>query len=353
MATEKRVTLPPEYDTLHVGTALYEAETGTIRDANTWLGTILKYPLEELRDLSVEEYTANTYSYAAPEFKSRLQASAAGDPQQFVWRAKRSDGELIWIRIHLSRQPFCGPEYVYAEIQDITEYYDTHHRAELFWRVLRHNLRNEATIIAGNADAVGSNPDAASTRKAGETIRRSAEKLGGMAESVKEIRQAVSGTVDRRVRKHATTAVRAVADDIEEKHPSAEITVTERAAMWINVDDAFTNALTHALDNAVVHADVSAPTVDVSVGPSPNTGRVEIRIVDENPAISDAELDALSDPSMATSTSHGSGIGLFVMKWCVESLGGEVAFERSGPRGNVVRFYLPPDVPPDEKTTQP
>jgi len=347
------IALPSEYDTLHVGTALYEAETGTIRDANTWLGTILKYPPEELCGLSVEEYTANTYSYGAPEFKSRLQAGGSGEPQQFVWRAKRSDGELIWIRVHLSRQPFCDSECVYAEIQDITDYYDTHHRAELFWRVLRHNLRNEATIIAGNADAVGADPDDDDTRTAGETIRRSAEKLGGMAESVKEIRQAVSGTADRRVRKHATTAVQAVADDVEAKHPDAEIIVTERAAMWINVDDAFTNALTHALDNAVVHADVSAPTVDVSVGPSPNTGRVEIRIVDENPAISDDEIDALSDPNMATSTSHGSGIGLFVMKWCVESLGGEVAFGKSGPRGNVVRFYLPPAVPPEDARSVP
>jgi hypothetical protein len=35
------------------------------------------------------------------------------------------------------------------------------------------------------------------------------------------------------------------------------------------------------------------------------------------------------------------------MKWCVESLGGEVRFERSE-KGNDVYFYLPPEASPDE-----
>jgi hypothetical protein len=99
--------------------------------------------------------------YAEAEFKDHLQASAAGDPQQFTWRVKRADGELIWVQIHLSQQTLADQTCVCAEVRDITAFYEIHHRAELFWRVLRHNLRNEATIIAGNATRITANAETA------------------------------------------------------------------------------------------------------------------------------------------------------------------------------------------------
>ena len=347
MATEKRVTLPPEYDDLHVGVALFDPEAGAVLDANDWVETILGYAVSELRGLPIEAYTANTYPRSGDGLKARLRASTGGRPQRFTWRAKRADGELVWVQVRSSRRRVDGRECVYAELQDITEYYDTYHRAELFWRVLRHNLRNEATVIAGNATPIAERAEAERLRKAGETIRLRAEKLGQMADSVEEIQRAVAGGETQRVEKHATVAVRTVANEVAAEHPDAVVAVAEREAMWVDVDDAFVDALSHAIENAIVHAETPEPTVEVSVGPSPNTGRVEIRISDGNPPIPESELDALFDPDTTTSTSHGTGIGLFVMKWCVESLGGEVRFERSD-GGNDVYFYLPPETAPDE-----
>jgi hypothetical protein len=37
------------------------------------------------------------------------------------------------------------------------------------------------------------------------------------------------------------------------------------------------------------------------------------------------------------------------MKWCIESLGGELEFEERDPRGNVVRLYLPPKSPSEPR----
>lgn len=347
MATEKQVTLPPAYADLHVGIALFDPDLGAVLDANDWVETILGYTVSELRGLPVEAYTANTYPRSGDDLKTRLRASTGGRPQRFTWRAKRADGELVWVQVRSSRRRLDGQECVYAELQDITEYYDTYHRAELFWRVLRHNLRNEATVISGNATPIAERADAERLRKAGETIRLRAEKLGKMADSVEEIQRAVAGADTQRVRKHATVAVRTVANEVSADYPGAEVVVTEREGMWICVDDAFADALSHALENAVVHSESVEPTVQVGVGPSPNTGRVEIRISDGNSPIPEGELDALFDPDITTSTSHGTGIGLFVMKWCVESLGGEVRFERSE-KGNDVYFYLPPEASPDE-----
>jgi PAS domain S-box-containing protein len=314
MACQNGTELPAEYDTLHVGIALYDPDEGAILDANERFETLLGYTTERLRDLSVEAYTANTYSYSDSEFRDHLRASATGTPQQFTWRAKRSDGELIWVQIHLSQQQRGNRTCVRAETRDITDHYETRHREELFWRVIRHNLRNEATVVLGNVDRIEAATETDLVHDAAATIRKRAENLSTIADSVKEIEQAVSSSDTEFVHRHATAAVSGVIDDVAASYPSAEIGLTERAEMAVRIDEAFTYALGEALENAIVHSEEVKPVVDVSVGPSPNTGRVEICIQDANPPILDDELAALFTPAETTSTSHGTGVGLFVMK---------------------------------------
>ncbi|EMA59638.1 signal-transducing histidine kinase-like protein [Halorubrum lipolyticum DSM 21995] len=331
--------------------AIYDAVSGAVLDANTRLEEILGYTSDQLRELSVAEYTANTYPHTESEFHDRLSTAANGSPQQFMWRAKRADGELIWIQMFISRQRPTADRCVHVEVRDITRHYDAHHRAELFWRVLRHNLRNEAAIIIGCAEQAMEGTESEPSEEIISTIRSRGEKLGNIATSVKQIEHAVTDSQTNVVRVSTASAVRDVANRMGAEHPDADIRVSERKPMWIDVNDAFEYALAHAVENAIVHSDDEAPVVEITVGPSPNTGRAEIRIEDANSPIPPEEIAALSSPTVTTSTSHGSGIGLFVMKWCVESLGGEVLFESRDSGGNAVCLLLPPKQLPDSTTT--
>jgi len=206
-------------------------------------------------------------------------------------------------------------------------------------------LRNDATALLGYASLVANNATTDTLQEASDAIYSRAEDLGGIAASLKEIEQAVAQTDDL-VRKHATSAVKDVVETVSARYPAAEITTDERAIMWIDIDEAFTYALTEAVENAIRHSEESAPDVEVNIGPSPNTGRVEIRVSDTNAPIPEDEINALRTPAETTTVSHGSGVGLFVIKWCIESLGGEIKFERSDSQGNTVYFYLPPKTPP-------
>jgi len=341
MSSPECGTLSPVLDTLHTGVAIYDAASGAVIDANARLEEILGYSSDQLRELSVAEYTANTYPHTESEFHNRLSKAANGSPQQFVWRAKRADGELIWIQVFISRQRPTADRCVHVEVRDITRHYDAHHRAELFWRVLRHNLRNEAAIIIGCAEQAMKGTGSEPSEEIISTIRSRGENLGNIATSVKQIEHAVADS-QTDVRVSAASAVRDVADRMGAEHPDADIRVTERKQMWIDVNDAFEYALAHAVENAIVHSNEEAPVVEITVGPSPNTGRTEIRVEDANSPIPPEEIAALFSPTATTSTSHGSGIGLFVMKWCVESLGGEVSFESRDSGGNAVCLLLPP-----------
>ena len=346
MSEQCTEALPAQYERLHVGIILYDPKCGDVVDANGRLESLFGYATARLRALTIDQYSANTGAYRAEQMRERLQKAANGSPQQFRWRVKRADGELIWVRMHLSEHDISGTTYVLAEVFDITDHYIASRRLGLFSRLLRHNLRNDVSVIAGRAECIQTRSDRTQVHRDAEKIQRTAMDVGRLTESVKEIEQATTRTIADQSRRNATEAVTTVAERFRETHPSANIVVEEREQMWMRVDDAFTHALSHAIENAIVHDPKPAPTVQITIGTSPNTGRLEIRIVDTAPPIPDVEIDALDEFTDTTSTSHGSGTGLFVMKWCIESLGGELTFERQS-EGNVVTLYLPPKEPPE------
>jgi len=337
--------LPAEYEQLNIGVALYDPETAAVLDTNARLESLLGYPTETLRDLSVDEYSANTYDYSCERLHRRFRTAARGETQSFRWRVKRGDGTLVWVQVHLSSLTVSGTPRVLAEVRDIEAHTTASQRIGLLSRIMRHNLRNDLTVINGRAEQIEATEPDGTVQRHAEKIRETAGRIDRITESVRQIERATTVASQHRTRRHAVTAVESAVADIRERYPSATVVVEAATEMWFRVDRAFAQALSHTVENGIVHADRPEPVVTVTVDESPNTGRVEIRITDDNPPIPPVEIDALDAPGENTSTAHGTGVGLFVMKWSIESLGGEITFERAE-GGNVVSFYLPPEVPP-------
>jgi len=76
MSSQTGDELPPSFDTLRVGIALYDPESKRILDANDRLVSVLGYDAGRLRTLSVGRYTANTGRFSESEFEERLRACA-------------------------------------------------------------------------------------------------------------------------------------------------------------------------------------------------------------------------------------------------------------------------------------
>jgi PAS domain S-box-containing protein len=336
--------LPQEYTGLHTAVALYHAETARVIDANEPFLDLLGYPLGRLRRLGVDEYSANTYSSSGSAFRSRVAAAAAGDPEQFRWRIKRADGELRWVKFHLSAVELRGCQYTLAEVRDVTEETHNSRRVRLLSRVVRHNLRNQATVIAGNAETIRCGLDPGGTRERAERIREEAMEIGSLSGSVAQIERTITADATDYPPVRVRTVLAELVGEFESEYPNATVSVRERTEMWAPGGEPLRRALSELIENAIVHSECD-PEVTLCVDSSPNTGRTEIRISDRCPRIPDMELGALDDGTDQTSTSHGSGIGLFVAKWSVEALGGEMKIERSDSRGNTVSLYLPPKEP--------
>jgi len=92
--------------------------------------------------------------FSQDEANRLIQRAADGEPQTFHWQIERSNGELRWVRIHLSSTCIDGDRCVISEVQDVTESRARERRLRLLSRIIRHNLRNKTNVIMGYADRV-------------------------------------------------------------------------------------------------------------------------------------------------------------------------------------------------------
>ena len=227
-----------------------------------------------------------------------------------------------------AREQFSDGETMFAEL--ITQLLErelerNQHEAELtrqtnlaivLNRVLRHNIRNDMSVIRGFTQMMA---DELHDCSYGETTLSKIDDLIELAEKARQLDRIVATDFE-----HESTELTEWIEDIvatvTQDHPSASITLEYDEAVTAAVLPSFEQALTELIDNAVKHSG-DTPTVTISVEPVPNV--VEIQIADNGPGLADYEADVLQTGT-ETPLTHGSGLGLWLSHWIVTSHGGSI-----------------------------
>ncbi len=333
--------LPLLFDDLNVGIILYHPSTGNILDVNERLERLYGYSADELRTMEVGDYTTSSTDVSQDGVARRVRAAADGESQSVEWQIQRSNGEFRWISATFTATTVGGTKRVVAEINDITEYKAREHLLQLLTRVVRHNLRNEMSVLIGYAERLKNAIEDDRLEEEIETILDVATEVGNLSDSIDEIEQITNPDVTRRSPKNLRDVIRNRLEMLRSHYPECELSVGESTDVWVTADKGLDYAIDHAIRNAVEHNDHETPAVTVAIGEDAEKEMGTVRIIDNGPPIPDMEIDALDDRTETSSTYHGSGVGLWVMKWCVDSLGGDLTFEENSPRGNVVCLSLP------------
>lgn len=209
-------------------------------------------------------------------------------------------------------------------------------RTSVLNRVLRHNIRNDMNVILGYADRLrsgdGTREEIAdgivSTGKRIVELSDSIRRVGGLGGEPQEPVDVVSVIRERVVSARTT-------------FPDASISVDCPDEAWVTADTLLPVALDNLITNAVRHNDADVPELRITVKADPaSNSRVEIRMADNGPGIPDRELDVL-EAGAESALQHGSGMGLWIVKWFVDSNGGELTFESSEVGGTEVAMKLP------------
>jgi PAS domain S-box-containing protein len=195
-------------------------------------------------------------------------------------------------------------------------------------RVLRHNLRNDITIIQGYAgvleDRVG--PEEA---QLAERIQDTSERLLGMSETARELEENFQTDPDLEDT-DVVALVERLAEQAGDRYEAAEVRVDTPQRALARSAPRLETALWELLDNAASHAG-EEPSIEVSVR---DTGSdIEIAVADDGPGLPSQEA-AVLESGEETPLVHGSGLGLWLVYWVVSSLDGEVRVPEA-PGGHV------------------
>jgi len=203
-------------------------------------------------------------------------------------------------------------------------------------RVLRHNLRNDMTLILNYATDVVQKTRSQEVATAGEQIKERGRYLIGLAETARQVSVAM-GMSEETVELDLAKEVRTAVDGLETTYPRTEIEMKLPEQAGVEVVPAFELAIENVVENALEHNDARDPTLEVSI--SRDEGLTTLSVADNGPGIPEEEWAALEGEEEPLE--HGSGLGLWLIYWLVRKSDGSLTFEDNDPRGSVVTIEVP------------
>jgi PAS domain S-box-containing protein len=271
---------------------------------------------------------------------------------------RTADGEVNWATI--SRQTADGlREFLYRSVPferdgdpralaiytDVTDQRRRERHHQVLHRVLRHNLRNDLTQILAAASALIDDEYDDAVQAQARRIRAAVEDLEELSNAASKVEdllgaeQVEYGSID------IAQLVESLAERYRGEFPAATIETDLPATLAVTADHRLGAALDALVENAVEHgstspdshgrqdsAEAREPGEGAHVHVAVETAGAEavVTIVDDGPGIPEYERAAVFDERPLSQLSHGSGLGLWLAKWVIESYGGRLTYERRG-----------------------
>jgi nitrogen-specific signal transduction histidine kinase len=219
--------------------------------------------------------------------------------------------------------------------QDITRERQREQRLEVLNRVLRHNLRNEMTVIQGYAQVIENSPTDPEVSTWAANIDTGSQRLIDTGKKARDFEQVIKADPSP-----MAIDVAAFCGDLQSdletrfQEATVETTVDLDEHHELYVDPKLLRLVVYnLLENALEHNGTDSPWAKLTVQSGP-TETVEIVVEDNGAGIPASELTPLREGT-ESSLEHGSGIGLWIAHWGVRTLGGDIEFD-AGPTGTTV-----------------
>lgn len=197
--------------------------------------------------------------------------------------------------------------------------------ANVLNRVLRHNLRNNLTVIKGHTEMMsmdGTSPD---------NIEVVLEEIDGLMELTNKARELDKIIAEEFEREEVdlVALLEDVVTEIQDEAPEATVTMAvPEDSVVVSALPSLRRAFVELVENAAKHTGAD-PAITVSVTLVPNG--VEITIEDDGPGLPAHEQQVI-ESGVETPLTHGSGLGLWLVYWIITSHDGtvDIAVDETG-----------------------
>ena len=205
-------------------------------------------------------------------------------------------------------------------------------RNTVFLRLFRHDIRTSINIVRGHVDML----DGDSAAPAG-VIHEQIDHIERLSDAANRLEDLESTTETEPVDLGLLVEDRVA--DLRRTNDAVTVETEVRPGTYVWANDLLASVVDNLLRNAVEHND-DDPWVAVSVHPGgPRTNAVELRVRDDGPGFSAAEL-AVHAEATETPLQHSDPVAVLV-RWIVDSLDGEVSVSNHPTGGAVVSVTLP------------
>jgi signal transduction histidine kinase len=218
---------------------------------------------------------------------------------------------------------------------EITEERRRQQRIQVLNRVLRHNLRNDINAAMGYVEILtdgGETTDQIEVR-----VKRILDDLVGIGDMARDIEQVLATDPLSDTAEPLSAIVEDAVESADTEDADTPVTMDAPQETTVRINPiVLKSVLAELIENAIEHGDTS--TVDVSYDVDPPA----LIVADDGAGIPAQETEVL-DSAKETPLEHGSGLGLWLVKWGTEMFGGTVEFDTDG-EGTRVSIEFPPDL---------
>lgn len=258
---------------------------------------------------------------------------------------RTADGESNWATV--SRQTADGVrEFLYRGVPferdgerrglaiytDITDQHRREQHHQVLHRVLRHNLRNDLTQILAAANVLFDESDDEAIRAQARRIRAAVDDLEELSSAASKVEDLLGADSVECKSVDITSMLQMLVGRYRETYPGTSIEMDLPTSLHVTADYRLEAALDALLENAIEHnsTDPQASGATIRVTLTSTDNEAVATIADDGPGIPEYERAAVFDERPLSQLSHGSGLGLWLAKWVVESYGGRLTYDRRG-----------------------
>jgi len=296
---------------------------------------------ESLLGRDIREVVGRPLDEAFPALADAIDEASNGDGtfQTELERREESAVRYYDVRVSPIQRGFGTLTGRLISLRDVTDQRQREQQLEVLNRLLRHNFRNDATAIQGNASLLRADITDPDARRRLETIERTIETMIERNERFSHLTERLEES-DREAIDLAAKIEKLVAAK-RRRHPEVAIALDCTESAWVDTGEVVVSALDELLTNSIKHNDSERPRVMISITSGARSGgnAVRLRVSDNGPGIPDYEIEPI-DKGTETPLEHTSGVGLWLATWIVRKVDGSLAFAETDD-GTTVTIRLP------------
>jgi PAS domain S-box-containing protein len=280
-------------------------------------------------------------------YEQRIDPESEPPPAQYDTRLLTKNGEKRVVEVSANAIQYEGEPADLATIRDVTErrrYEEqleaTTEELEALNRIVRHDIRNDMSIVLGWAQILEEHVDETGTDYL-QKILASGEHIVELTEIARDYVETLTTEEEVTMKPTPLRSILETEFDLRrESYPNAEFVIDgEIPDVTVRANEMLASVFRNLLNNAVQHNDKETPIVEISC--EERNEDVIVRVADNGPGIPDDQKESIFGKGDTGIESPSTGIGLYLVQTLVEQYGGDIQVEDNAPEGVVFTVTLP------------